>query len=626
MADFRKLLLALIAGALIFGTVAGAADFSCQVAGVPTLIRTEGVADYVGDVLLDCAGTLPSLSVTTGLVANIRLNFQPLNITSKDLDTRDNPGPTSEATLILDNAVWPDGTPHVKGYASTTGVLTPFADGSQNVYQAIRLNNNELEWQGVVLVGPGSATVNTPISRSIRMTNVRINAAGLGPNVPITVQVNITSPTSIPIFGNASVLVANTRLGLMASQTAFTAKNCDLSTIPPGSFDFTSEFVEGFGTSFKPRYNNYAGAAPHWVPGGGYFDESGYNPIGFGSAQIPGGGLDAGSSLVAVGAIGNATQGTRLSLKVTSIPSGLTISTPATITTSNGLVLTALAMSPASGAGPTVTLTWEVTGYAAPGTAQFLVDTVEVVVTASYGVPPVVGTALGHGRFLPNATVFTAVLESVAPVPRFVDSVNPNSVDGSVITITQNCKTLLLFPYVTSSAGYNTGIAISNTSVDPYGEANVTGQIGYPTPTFVQTKPQAGACTLYFYGQSNLTALTAAQHAQTIVSVPAGAQFVTNLAVGAKGFVYAQDGTKTAACDAAVTGNTCADMPTFAGYMIAACNFQWAHGFSFVTDTGSDRTMGYLALVIPDRGSVIGRLPQESSFQAGPNQGEQLGQ
>jgi hypothetical protein len=89
--------------------------------------------------------------------------------------------------------------------------------------------------------------------------------------------------------------------------------------------------------------------------------------------------------------------------------------------------------------------------------------------------------------------------------------------------------------------------------------------------------------------------------------------------------VYAQDGTKTAACDSAVTGNTCADMPTFAGYLIAACNFQWGHGFSFVTDTGSDRTMGYLALVIPDRGSVVGRLPQESGFQAGSNQGEQLG-
>ncbi len=547
MADFRKLLLALIAGALLFGTVASAADFSCQVAGVPTLIRTEGVADYVGDVLMNCTGNLPPFLPPNGLVANIRLSFQPLVVTSKDLDTRTNPGPTSEATLILDNAVWPDGTPHVKGYASTTGVLTPFADGSQNIYQAVRINNNELEWQGVVLVGPGSALPGALVNRSIRMTNVRINAAGLGPNVAITTQVNIVTPTSVPIFGNASVLVANTRVGTIDTQLPFTAKNCDLSTIPPGSFTFTSTFVEGFGTAFKPRYNNYPGFTPHYVPGGGYFDESGYNPIGFNSL-IPGGVLDVNSSLVGLGAIGNATQGTELSLTVTGIPSGLTISSPATITTTNGLVLTALAMSPTTGIGPTVTLTYEVTGYASPGTAQFLVDTVAIVVTASYSVPPVVGTASAHGRYVPNATVFTAATETVAPVPRFVDSVAPNTVDGPVITITQNCKTLLLFPYITSSAGYNTGIAISNTSVDPYGEADVTGQIGYPSP-FLPTLPQAGACTLWFYGQSNLTALTAAQHAQTTINIPAGGQFITNLAVGAKGFVYALDGTKTAACD-----------------------------------------------------------------------------
>ena len=68
MADFRKLLLALIAGALIFGTVASAADFSCQVAGVPTLIRTEGVADYVGDSLgLSRQGQVVSVQTSAGV-------------------------------------------------------------------------------------------------------------------------------------------------------------------------------------------------------------------------------------------------------------------------------------------------------------------------------------------------------------------------------------------------------------------------------------------------------------------------------------------------------------------------------------------------------------------------------
>jgi len=42
-------------------------------------------------------------------------------------------------------------------------------------------------------------------------------------------------------------------------------------------------------------------------------------------------------------------------------------------------------------------------------------------------------------------------------------------------------------------------------------------------------------------------------------------------------------------------------VPGFSGYMIAVCNFQYAHGFAFVSDLGArNLAMGYLALVIPD--------------------------
>ena len=53
-------------------------------------------------------------------------------------------------------------------------------------------------------------------------------------------------------------------------------------------------------------------------------------------------------------------------------------------------------------------------------------------------------------------------------------------------------------------------------------------------------------------------------------------------------------------------GNT---LPTFApnfqGYMFAVCNFQFAHGFAFISDVGArNLAMGYLAIVIPDPGTV----------------------
>ncbi len=599
MADFRKLLLALIAGALIFGTVAGAADFSCQVSSVPTLVRSEGVADYVGDVLMTCSGDLPPSSVVNGVVANIRLSFlgQPVIITSKILDATSK---VSEATLVINNALAADGVTRAPiGYSSITPVLQPQTDGSQNVYQALWLNNSELEWQGVMLVAPGSVSVP---SLSIRMTNVRINAQGLSIGAPINAQLNITSPTSIPIFGNTSVLVANIRQGLLTvAHTPDTARGCELPPAPDSFTSFSTAFTEGFGTAFRPQVNDFATAVPHYVPGGGYFDESGYNPVGFGE-----GGPSLTGSLVQLAKIGLATQGTQLGIVVTGVPSGLTLSV-GTITTTNNLRVTALTNSTS---GSTVTLRVEVDGFDGTGDAQFLQDPGTVDVIANYTALPLVGTAVAHGRLLPDAGgQYTATVDTAAhgQVPRFVDS--STAPDLSVISLAP-CRSILLFPYLTSSAGYNSGIAITNASVDPL--------------TDPATVPQAGACTLSFFGQSNLTALTAAQATQTIVTVPAGGQFITNLAIGAQGSVYGMDGSKVAACDTTISGNTCGDMPAFVGYMIASCNFQFAHGFAFVTDTGSDRTMGYLALVIPDRGDR-GRLPQNADRHSRANQGEQLG-
>ena len=40
--------------------------------------------------------------------------------------------------------------------------------------------------------------------------------------------------------------------------------------------------------------------------------------------------------------------------------------------------------------------------------------------------------------------------------------------------------------------------------------------------------------------------------------------------------------------------------PNFQGYAFAVCNFQFAHGFAFISDLGArNLAMGYLALIIP---------------------------
>jgi hypothetical protein len=608
MADFRKLLLALIAGALLFGTVASAQSFSCAVGATPTIVRSEAVADMVGDIYLQCSGVIDQLAADDALVANVRVTFSSgVLVTSKVLSGTSYPK-VSEGTLILDRALWADNTRHVKGYRSTNPFL-PFQDGSQNIYQALQLSDTELEWQGVILVGPGSARAPSYyVTRDIILTNVRVNAQALAAGAPVVATVNITSPTSIPFFTSNTPTVANIRQGLIPTYSGKTLSNCDLA--PNGTTAFTATFTEGFGTAFKPRVNTRSGSTSHFIAGASFADESGFNPLGLlGEAGAPAS-LDVASVLVAADQIGLASQGTQIQLAITDVPNGITL-TSAGVTDSLGLVL---GTPTRTASGTTTTFVWEVTGYSSVSgqyPAENELDAVTVTITASYGAPPVVGTARAHARFVPASAHSVAQLESVAKVPRFVDSAA--AYDANVLVITQTCKTMLLFPYITTTAGYATGVAITNTSVDPLGETIVTGEVGLPT--YPATKPQAGACTMFFYGQSNSLALTTAQHKQTTAEIPAGGQFL--FSVGNNGNVYAQNGSKTAVALPA--------MPSFVGYMIAVCNFQWGHGYAFVTDTGSDRTNGYLALVIPDRGASIGRLPQESSLDAAANQAEQLG-
>ena len=205
--------------------------------------------------------------------------------------------------------------------------------------------------------------------------------------------------------------------------------------------------------------------------------------------------------------------------------------------------------------------------------------TVTFVSNPGSNIPAItVGTASQVGAsFAPISNVSTPS-DFTVPIPRFRDT----SSAGNHFTIAK-CATHLLFPFVTNQAGFDTGMAISNTSADPY-----------------STSTQAGTCTLNFFGAN-------APAAVTTPNVAAGTTYTTTaLAVA----------------------------PNFQGYVIADCQFQYGHGFAFVTRVGAvDVAMGYLALIIPDPprspnpvscppGSAIGLVP----INCGQGSGEQLGE
>jgi len=171
---------------------------------------------------------------------------------------------------------------------------------------------------------------------------------------------------------------------------------------------------------------------------------------------------------------------------------------------------------------------------------------------------PTPGQATVNASFAPLSTDNTA--SSSDFIPRFCD----RSTSGNAFNIVV-CQCNLLFPFITQAPGFDTGIAIANTTTDPYG-----------------TTPQTGPVTMYFYGQTTGGGAlpTALQKQVTTGNVPSG-QVLTYTAFGGAGSFAAG----------------LQPVPGFTGYMISIANFQLCHGFAFISDLGAQHIAeGYLAI------------------------------
>jgi len=224
----------------------------------------------------------------------------------------------------------------------------------------------------------------------------------------------------------------------------------------------------------------------------------------------------------------------------------------------------------------TVTATYVTTANTSTGTTFYL----PVFLTVSGGAAPVQSTALTAAlSYAPTATV----TGPTSLIPTFAAS---TAAPLSTITVTA-CTTTLLFPYVTNVAGFETGIAISNTTTD---NLKNVGSTSTPAGTN-SASASTGTCILNFYGN------TATQPPAFLTPVPLG---VYSASTGAAP-VYAN----TLTGMSGATG--------FSGYVIASCNFVDAHGFAFIVDgtLGQPNGLaeGYLALVTANsRGSAEGGL------------------
>jgi len=609
MADFRRWIPVLAVLAIIIGTAttaSAATALSCIAGGavIPEL-RSEGITELTGDLVYNCVGGTPTGEGLPIPRVNIQVFMNsPLAITSRLIGSGD------EALLMIDDPAEVDqtlcltpltGCALIGLGAGDAAQQASYKGGRVSVFQGVPAALNSVLFTAVPVDPPGTATdsvaldgTGAPLARVIRITNIRVNASafhGATGATNLTALTSASPSSTLPINQQGIQTIGIILQGLVVSFTntpqpgGFSFQQCFASSSvvttdeTPTTVDFVDggaiTFTEGFGTSFKTRtIGDGTVDSPATVvvaqdnPGQFFNTETGfYNP------NFPNG-LGA-----APGGAGLADFGTRLKVTFSNIQAGVTLAAPAVIT--NGTLTikaTATESGPyspiatdrtftATSTSSSFTWIWEVTA------ADISVESVTIPFQASFTGPPhqpALGTAQVSGWFAPTSTDMVAETEAVAPIPRFQDfSVNPDA-----FTI-QKCQTHLLFPFVTNQLGFDTGIAITNTSTDQYG-----------------TTPQQGPCSIFFYGLN------------------APAVFVTPSDVTSAGGPWAS------------TVLTLA--PNFQGYIIADCDFQYAHGFAFVTKVGTtDVAMGYLALIIPDSPFGGARIPQDFTKKAG-NSGEQL--
>jgi hypothetical protein len=201
-------------------------------------------------------------------------------------------------------------------------------------------------------------------------------------------------------------------------------------------------------------------------------------------------------------------------------------------------------------------------------------------VAAAYSVTNLpASTVTVAGSLAPVSTTTGQSSNPLVPVQRFVDTGSAQT----ILTISP-CITNLLYPFVTAVPGFNTGIAVANTS-----DTTTTSSSGTVTnvlPGGVAT--QQGPCTFYYYGEGPAGA--APPSPQTSGVVPAGKVLIFNVAGGSANY------------------GTINGTPGFQGYMIARCEFRYAHGYAFISDNNLALfAQGYLALILdnsllPNRG------------------------
>jgi hypothetical protein len=323
---------------------------------------------------------------------------------------------------------------------------------------------------------------------------------------------------------------------------------------------------------------------------------------------------------------GIADQGTRLQFQISNIPAGGSVLVPDAVWLTNGTSLFSgiamLVTTDAAGAGaytPVFTGTsaaTAVTTYsqlASSGLAvyevifadPFSIETTTIAAVVSYAPalnlnrPDPTTTAQVFGGFAPFYSSAAAhqpqplIGGTNLPVPRFAAGVVPTNPNYFSIN---KCACNLLFPFVAASSGYDTGIAIANTSQDnlgPTGNSSALSQFGGIQFWYYGTGNNGGNAPTTQCTNTATPGLCPSNVSATNPIVPAG-QILTYVLSSGGGSI----GNNPNGLDNRANG--------FVGYIIAQAQFQYCHAYAFITALGAGPlsaavSEGYLGLVLDNK-------------------------
>src|SRR5581483_10733003 len=264
--------------------------------GVPPVVRAEGYAELMGDIVLDCTGGIPTAPNQTVPTVNIAVNLdtyvssqttQVINQVEflESLLIIDEPNsPSNPARRILNcgRTEAPDNTSAGAGVCSVVG---GGAFGAQNTYngtnnhpnvfqgRSFRLitgQTNQVVFSGIPIDPPGTICPATNPSgdlatfvpgtchRIIRITNIRGDASSKGvasgnQTSTITADLIINPSTGLPV-DNPTKQVARVQLGLVGP--ALNAAKLDFiqcTALQNQTQNLVYTFKEGFQNAFKPQ-------------------------------------------------------------------------------------------------------------------------------------------------------------------------------------------------------------------------------------------------------------------------------------------------------------------------------------------------------------------------------------